>query len=61
MFQVGDWVVFAVDGARGIVLSVNPQACHVIWEDRVCSWENVEQLSLYPKMDEVKPIKMTDA
>jgi uncharacterized protein YkvS len=44
MFEVGDTVTFSLDGARGIVLMINDNQCHVIWEDYFVSWENNELL-----------------
>ncbi len=46
VFQVGDTVVFALDGARGIVLNVKDGLCHVLWEDEFVSWEKPELLRL---------------
>jgi hypothetical protein len=45
LFQVGDTVRYSLDGARGIVLKIEKNQCHVIWEDYFVSWENVDLLS----------------
>jgi len=44
MFTVGDTVVFSPDGARGVVIGVEGDLCHVAWEDTFISWERAESL-----------------
>lgn len=44
VYQIGDHVVFLLDGAKGIVLGVKEESCHVLWEDSVCSWEKMDLL-----------------
>lgn len=44
MLEVGDCVIFAFDGARGIVMEIELPLCHVIWEDLFVSWEHVASL-----------------
>jgi len=44
MFAVGDYVVFTLDGARGIVIRVEENLCQVMWEDHFISWEKTEAL-----------------
>jgi len=46
MFKIGDCVVFALDGARGVVLGINHHSCHVIWEDYFVSWEKKDLLTV---------------
>lgn len=46
LFQIGDCVVFKHDGARGIVLTIKEDVCHVLWEDYFASWENVDLLTV---------------
>jgi heat shock protein HspQ len=45
LFQVGDTVRYSLDGAKGIVLKIDENQCHVIWEDYFVSWENFDLLS----------------
>ncbi|GAB7389236.1 hypothetical protein BSNK01_30740 [Bacillaceae bacterium] len=46
MFKIGDTVVFALDGARGIVIGMKDDLYHVMWEDYFVSWEKKEMLTL---------------
>ncbi|EGL81486.1 hypothetical protein CathTA2_3032 [Caldalkalibacillus thermarum TA2.A1] len=46
MFKIGDCVIYALDGARGVVLGMNNHSCHVIWEDYFVSWEKMELLTV---------------
>lgn len=48
MIQEGDKVVFLKDGVRGIVIRVEADRCHVLWEDEFVSWEKIELLRLEP-------------
>ncbi|MDA5110658.1 hypothetical protein O3V59_20160 [Brevibacillus thermoruber] len=45
MFKVGDTVVYILDGARGIVIAVDRDRCHVLWEDTFVSWEQADHLA----------------
>lgn len=45
MFEIGDCVVFSLDRARGIVMEMNDNVYHVVWEDFFASWEKGELLS----------------
>jgi hypothetical protein len=53
MFKVGDHVVFLLDGAKGIIISIATDRllCHVLWEDRFCSWERVDLLIMDELLD----------
>jgi hypothetical protein len=42
MFKVGDSVI--LHGARGIILEIDEDLCHVVWEDYFVSWEKGESL-----------------
>jgi hypothetical protein len=44
MFAVGDYVVFLLDGAKGVVIGVKDELCQVMWEDHFVSWENMASL-----------------
>ncbi|MBW7651223.1 hypothetical protein [Anoxybacillus sp. ST4] len=55
MFHIGNCVVYALDGTRGIVLEVTDDRCHVLWEDYFVSWEKKELL----KVDEELTKKQT--
>jgi len=44
MIQVGDYVTFALDGAKGMVIGLNDGLCQVMWEDHFVSWEKIEML-----------------
>jgi hypothetical protein len=46
MFEVGELVVFLLDGARGIIVEVEAEAgrYHIAWEDFFLSWEKGELL-----------------
>ncbi|MGG1661770.1 hypothetical protein [Brevibacillus sp. NRS-1366] len=49
MIQVGDMVVFLKDGVSGIVIRIEEDRCHVMWEDEFVSWEKTEWLELEKK------------
>ncbi|MGZ0052640.1 hypothetical protein [Brevibacillus gelatini] len=53
MIQVGDLVVFAKDGARGVVISIDEERCQVLWEDDFVSWEQREWL-IVTKMEQTE-------
>lgn len=44
VFKIGDRVIYTGDGARGIILEIQENRYHVMWEDYFVSWENVESL-----------------
>ncbi|MCS7459592.1 hypothetical protein N0M98_05510 [Paenibacillus doosanensis] len=46
MFEVGDRVVFVLDGAKGVIVEAEAEVgfYHIIWEDRFTSWEKEEML-----------------
>jgi hypothetical protein len=44
MFIVGDTVVFNRDGAKGIIIAIEEDLCHVMWEDTFISWEKMDSL-----------------
>ncbi|SDW94621.1 hypothetical protein SAMN05518855_100719 [Paenibacillus sp. CF384] len=44
MFEVGDCVVFLLDGTRGTVMETGEGLYHVAWEDQFVSWEREELL-----------------
>lgn len=44
MYRVGDIVVYARDGARGIIMEIQGELCQVMWEDTFVSWEKMENL-----------------
>lgn len=44
LFEVGDRVVFKLDGARGIIVEAEQGIYHIIWEDHFSSWEKEEAL-----------------
>ncbi|WNC16621.1 hypothetical protein [Brevibacillus brevis] len=46
MIKEGDKVVYLKDGVRGIVIRVEEDRCHVLWEDEFASWEKMELLLL---------------
>jgi hypothetical protein len=58
MFQVGDCVIFALDGARGIVLDVTNDSCHVMWEDYFVSWEKKELLTVDEELTKAQKISV---
>jgi hypothetical protein len=45
MFKPGEIVVYARDGARGIIIAVNGEWYQVIWEDTFVSWEKADVLT----------------
>lgn len=49
MVQVGDVVVYLKDGVKGIVIRVEEERCHVLWEDEFVSWEKTEWLKVESK------------
>jgi hypothetical protein len=44
MLTVGDTVVFNRDGALGIIIAIEGDLCHVMWEDTFISWEKADSL-----------------
>jgi len=52
MIQEGDKVVFLKDGVRGIVIRVEEDRCHVLWEDEFVRWEKKELLRLEEKKEQ---------
>ncbi|WP_308636833.1 hypothetical protein [Paenibacillus silvisoli] len=44
MFEVGDFVVFLLDGTRGTIMEIADGLCHIAWEDQFVSWELIELL-----------------
>jgi len=44
MFQVGDFVIYTLDGSVGTVIEVDQDRCHVVWDDHFVSWEKHELL-----------------
>jgi hypothetical protein len=44
MLTVGDTVVFSRDGAKGIIIGIDGDLFHVMWEDTFISWEKAESL-----------------
>jgi hypothetical protein len=44
MFQVGDFVIYSLDGSVGTVVEVEQGRCHVVWDDHFVSWEKNELL-----------------
>jgi hypothetical protein len=44
VFSIGDYVTFSLDGAQGIVLKIDNDRCHVMWEDYFVSWERFDLL-----------------
>lgn len=52
MVQVGDLVVYLRDGARGIVIRIEGEHCHVMWEDDFVSWEKTEWLEVERKQQQ---------
>lgn len=46
MFNVGDVVVYHLDGTRGIVLDTDNRLCQVKWKDNCVSWEKYDLLEL---------------
>ncbi len=44
MFEVGDRVVFKLDGTRGVIMEAEQGFYHIIWEDHFSSWEKEETL-----------------
>lgn len=57
MFKIGDCVIYAPDGARGIVLKINQHACFVMWEDYFVSWERKELLQVDQALTLAQQIK----
>ncbi|WP_027409056.1 hypothetical protein [Anoxybacteroides tepidamans] len=56
MLCVGDCVIFALDGARGVVLAVSDDRCQVMWEDYVVSWEKKEWLTVDAELTKAQRI-----
>jgi hypothetical protein len=44
MLKIGDYVIFTLDGTRGMILGIENGLCHVVWEDQFVSWEKMETL-----------------
>ena len=44
MFRVGDRVVYIKDGAVGVIISIQEDRYHIVWEDNFSSWEKAELL-----------------
>jgi len=44
MFRVGDRVVYIKDGAVGVIISIQEERYHIVWEDNFSSWEKAELL-----------------
>jgi hypothetical protein len=42
--KVGDFVIFVADGTKGIVMEVQGNLYHIVWEDHFSSWEYGETL-----------------
>jgi hypothetical protein len=58
MFSIGDCVVFALDGARGIVVAIADDRCQVMWEDHVVSWEKKEWLTVDAELTKAQRIRI---
>lgn len=57
MFKIGDCVIFAPDGARGIVVEVDAHSCRVLWEDYFVSWEKKDLLRVDEALTRAQQIK----
>jgi len=44
MLEVGDRVIFVLDGTKGTVIEAEQGFYHIVWEDRFSSWEKEEML-----------------
>jgi hypothetical protein len=44
--KIGDQVVYAQDGTKGIILEIHDNLYHIIWEDHFSSWEYAERLTV---------------
>ncbi len=42
--KVGDYVVFVSDGTKGIIMEIQGNLYHIVWEDHFSSWEYGETL-----------------
>ncbi|MFC4302118.1 hypothetical protein [Cohnella boryungensis] len=42
--KVGDHVVYVPDGTKGVIVEVQGDLYHIIWEDHFSSWEQGERL-----------------
>jgi hypothetical protein len=42
--KVGDYVIFVQDGTKGIIMEIQGNLFHIIWEDHFSSWEYGETL-----------------
>ncbi len=42
--KVGDHVLYVPDGSLGIIVEVQEDLYHIVWEDFFCSWERPESL-----------------
>jgi len=49
MLKIGDHVIFVRDGARGMIMEINENLYHIIWEDHFASWERAELLRKFIK------------
>ncbi len=43
--KIGDHVVYVQDGTKGIIMEINDNLYHIVWEDHFSSWEHAERLS----------------
>ncbi|SFA42531.1 hypothetical protein SAMN05216169_100613 [Anoxybacillus pushchinoensis] len=59
MFHIGNCVVYALDGTRGIVLEVTVDRCHVLWEDYFVSWEKKELLKVDEELTKKQTIRVS--
>lgn len=51
MLKIGDNVVYVKDGSKGIVMEVQENLYHIIWEDHFSSWEfgeSLRKMEAYP-------------
>ncbi|WP_199900132.1 hypothetical protein [Caldalkalibacillus mannanilyticus] len=46
MFNIGDTVVYTLDGTKGVVIKVDNRLCQVKWKDHFISWEKYDLLEL---------------
>lgn len=44
MFSVGDRVIYIKDGAVGVIIAIQEDRYHIVWEDYFSSWEKAELL-----------------
>ncbi|WP_169733257.1 hypothetical protein [Cohnella panacarvi] len=53
MLKIGDSVVYVKDGSKGVVMEVQENLYHVIWEDHFSSWEfgeSLRKMEAYPSI-----------